>query len=203
MYKVFFKDRILFLTDSLEQDLTTDFGALHKYTSHHELSLFLESFENNTDIQSAFLYAKDKNFLLEALKKCFRFIVAAGGLVENQVNDLLIIHRLGVYDLPKGKQEKGESTEVTALREVEEECGIGQLTVDYLLTSTFHTYRQNNIHYLKETVWYAMRHNGTDAPTPQSEENIASAQWMKVTQLNKVINNTYPSIVEVLKAAGY
>jgi hypothetical protein len=38
-------------------------------------------------------------------------IYAAGGLVLNQNNQLLIIYRLGKWDFPKGKIEKGETAE--------------------------------------------------------------------------------------------
>nr|WP_321407292.1 NUDIX domain-containing protein [uncultured Carboxylicivirga sp.] len=204
MYKVFFNDRILFLTDSLEQDLINNyFDALHKFTSHHELKQFIESFENNKDLQQAFLYGRPKEQLLTELKKCFKFLMAAGGLVSNSNDDLLIIHRLGVYDLPKGKAEKDESIEETALREVTEECGIAPLHLENKLCSTFHTYIQKGTNYLKETVWFMMKFNGSENPVPQTEENIASAQWLSVTQLNKVKGNTYPSIIEVLDAAGY
>nr|WP_321450215.1 NUDIX domain-containing protein [uncultured Carboxylicivirga sp.] len=204
MYKVFFKDRILFLTDSIEQDLiSNDFDALHKFTSHHELKQFVESFESNTELQRAFLYGRPKDQLLIELKKCYKFIVAAGGLVSNRNNDLLVIHRLGVYDLPKGKAEKGETNEQTALREVTEECGIEPLQIESRLCSTFHTYQQNGTNFLKETVWFMMKYEGIDTPIPQTEENIVSAQWLAVTQLVEVRKNTYPSIIEVLNSAGF
>ena len=51
-------------------------------------------------------------------------IEAAGGLVVNAAGKLLVIERLGVWDLPKGKLESGETAQVAALREIEEECGI-------------------------------------------------------------------------------
>jgi len=204
MYKVFFKDRILFLTNSLEEALlNNDFDALHKFTSHHELKLFIESFEEDSSLKQAFLYGRPIDVLLSELKKCFRFIVAAGGLVSNSNDDLLVIHRLGVYDLPKGKAEKDESVRETAIREVTEECGIEPLSIKQKLCSTFHTYNQKGIHYLKETVWFMMEYNGHSQPKPQTEEQITSAEWMSVTQLDTIISNTYPSIIEVLHSAGY
>ena len=52
-------------------------------------------------------------------------IIAAGGLVTNENNELLMIFRRGKWDLPKGKLDKGETIEECAIREVEEETGIG------------------------------------------------------------------------------
>ncbi|WP_430811483.1 MULTISPECIES: NUDIX hydrolase [unclassified Carboxylicivirga] len=202
MYKVFFKDRTLFLTDALEQDLTQNFDALHKYTSHHELQQFIETFEQNEHLMVGYVYGRNKDFLLEALKKCYHFITAAGGLVINPNNEYLIIHRLGVYDLPKGKTEAGETFRKTALREVEEECGLSDLAIRHPLLSTFHTYRQNGVFYLKETAWFFMDYFGFEVPTPQSEENITKAEWMKKEELTKVYKSTYPSILEVFNKAG-
>ena len=202
MYKVFFKDRTLFLTDNLEHDLSQNFDALHKYTSHHELQQFVDAFERNDHLKNGFVYGQNKDFLLDALKKCYRFITAAGGLVVNPQNEYLIIHRLGVYDLPKGKSEKGETFRKTALREVEEECGLDNLVIRHPLLSTFHTYEQKGVHYLKETAWFYMDYFGFDQPTPQTEENISSAEWIKEEELAKVYESTYPSILEVFDKAG-
>ncbi len=203
MYKVFFKDRTLFLTDKLEQDLSQNFDALHKYTSHHELQDFVTTFENNTALYTGYIYGRKKEVLLSALKKCFRFIKAAGGLVINPNNELLVIHRLGVYDLPKGKCEKDETFRKTALREVEEECGISDLVIRHPLLSTFHTYEQKGVHYLKETAWFFMDYFGFDQPTPQTEENIISATWVDEKGISELFQNTYPSIREVFEKAGY
>ncbi|MBK3517252.1 NUDIX hydrolase [Carboxylicivirga marina] len=175
---------------------------MHKYTSHHELKQFIETFEDNTQLKQGFVYGRKEEFLLDAFKKCFRFITAAGGLVINPNNEYLIIHRLGVFDLPKGKTEDGETFRRTALREVEEECGLDNLVIRHPLLSTYHTYEQNGIHYLKETAWFFMDYFGFEKPSPQTEENITSAQWVKKADLPNVVQNTYPSIIEVLKKAS-
>ena len=51
-------------------------------------------------------------------------IIAAGGIVMNKNNEVLLIHRRGKWDLPKGKLDCGETIEDTAVREVSEEVGI-------------------------------------------------------------------------------
>ena len=45
----------------------------------------------------------------------------------NFKNEILLIYRNGVWDLPKGKIEFGESYEDAALREVAEETGVKNL----------------------------------------------------------------------------
>ena len=59
----------------------------------------------------------------------YMLIEAAGGLVYNAKDQLLMIFRNGKWDLPKGKLEVGENIEQCAMREVEEECGISGLTI--------------------------------------------------------------------------
>ena len=49
---------------------------------------------------------------------------AAGGLLTDEAGRLLCIHRIGHWDLPKGKLEAGEALEEAAAREVQEECGV-------------------------------------------------------------------------------
>src|SRR5690606_25043669 len=63
------------------------------------------------------------------LSSAGKWIHAAGGVVFNSAGDLLMIHRLGRWDLPKGKCEHNESVNESAIREVQEECGIKQLHI--------------------------------------------------------------------------
>ena len=56
-------------------------------------------------------------------------VEAAGGLVYNKEDELLMIFRNGKWDLPKGKKEKGEEIESCAKREVQEECGVRNLEI--------------------------------------------------------------------------
>lgn len=199
MYKVFFKDRIVFLTNNIERDLSPDFGAIFKYSNNKELQDFIQNFEKKEDIKKAFIYHHNLDELVTLFSKCFKQINAAGGVVVNKKNEILFIHRLGVWDLPKGKAEKGESIEQTAIREVEEECSITPLEITKSLTPTFHTYRLKKKLILKKTYWYKMNYPGDKNPVPQVEEDITQAEWITLNNIEKVTKNTYPSIKEVLE----
>src|SRR4051794_1665781 len=95
-------------------------------------------------------------------------IIAAGGLVTNEYNELLMIFRRGKWDLPKGKLDEGETIEQCAVREVEEETGIGNLELVKLVGITYHEYfdKHINTEVRKETHWFAMRVNGKPIPVP-------------------------------------
>ena len=130
--------------------------------------------------------------------KHFQFIQAAGGVVQNQKNEILLIYRNGCWDLPKGKVEKGENISEAAIREVEEECGLVGPEITDELSSTYHTYERNGKSVLKKTNWYIMRYEKKHALVPQIEEGITKACWIKKNELNSFINNTYASIASVL-----
>ena len=59
-------------------------------------------------------------------------VTSAGGFVVEGENVLLIKLDSGLYSLPKGHVEKGETFEQTALREVEEETGVKAQIIRYL-----------------------------------------------------------------------
>ena len=78
-------------------------------------------------------------------------IIAAGGLVFNEKNELLMIYRRGKWDLPKGKLDEGERIEDCAVREVMEETGINRINISNKIGETYHAYFEDEVILLKET----------------------------------------------------
>jgi 8-oxo-dGTP pyrophosphatase MutT (NUDIX family) len=130
------------------------------------------------------------------------FILAGGGLVENERGEILFMFRKGKWDLPKGKLDPGESLEACALREVEEETGVGRLELKHFLLVTEHEYVESGLHILKETHWYLMKADSHQELMPQTEEDITELRWIGPTDFNIVQRNTYPAILDVMKAAA-
>jgi 8-oxo-dGTP pyrophosphatase MutT (NUDIX family) len=122
-------------------------------------------------------------------------IKAAGGMVIDQAGKLLVIKRLGMWDLPKGKIESGENPEQAALREVEEECGIDHLDIISQLPDTFHCYRLDEQKMLKQTYWYEMRYRDSLPPSPQFEEDITEVRFMDADEVEHAMKQTYPSLL--------
>lgn len=133
-----------------------------------------------------------------AFRHQFEFVQAAGGIVVDKENRVLFIYRLEKWDLPKGKVEEGENLEEGALREVNEECGLQDLTLERRLCTTWHTYIQQGDPILKATEWYVMRFNGDYAGKPQKEEGITDLKWLAEDKWDMVRKNTYPSVLDVL-----
>jgi 8-oxo-dGTP pyrophosphatase MutT (NUDIX family) len=128
----------------------------------------------------------------------FILIKAAGGLVFNHENELLMIFRNGKWDLPKGKLEKEESVEKCAIREVKEECGIDDLQIIKQLIDTYHTYELNDLKILKRTYWFKMRTAYNGQLVPQIQEGITKANWVKRNEIAEKLENSYGNIVQLL-----
>lgn len=126
-------------------------------------------------------------------------IWAAGGLVRNPEGRYLLIYRNGCWDLPKGKQEPGESLLATALREVEEECGLHGLIPGTEICTTDHTYVLNGKQILKHTRWYTMETEDKQQPVPQLDENITRAEWVGTDSLAAKIRESYLSVRDVFR----
>lgn len=145
---------------------------------------------NNLD--SITLVTKDKKRLKDFLKSRFFTIKAAGGIVVKD-NLTLLIFRLGKWDFPKGKFEKGETPEECGLREVEEECGI-KVKMHSPICTTWHTYTHNRKSILKKTYWYKMSCVDDSGLAPQTEEGIEDIRWFEEGDVRNCLVNSYPSM---------
>ena len=129
----------------------------------------------------------------------FKTIPACGGLVYNEYDEILFIHRRGSWDLPKGKAEKNETRRETALREVREETGVKGLKIIDDLHITRHLFTgRSGRRYIKKSYWYLME-TKKQPLIAQTEEDIIEACWMTYEQWQEREGTTYENIREVLK----
>ena len=152
--------------------------------------------------QSRYFYVLCDNAkaFLKKVKQNITVIEAAGGLVKNENKDLLFIYRNDKWDLPKGKIEKGETVKEAAVREVEEECSITVNKLGKQICKTYHVYIYKGDVVLKKTWWYKMKCKGQNKLVPQIEEGITDVRWFKANDLDMILTNTFPSIMDVLAA---
>ncbi|MEN8157169.1 MAG: NUDIX domain-containing protein [Bacteroidota bacterium] len=202
MNKVFFKERVVTLRDDLSKGLQKKRGLFYRYRNQGELQELVEAFHEMEQIRKLRIFHDDLKELETAFRACFTCIDAGGGVVRNAKGEFLAIERNGVWDLPKGKMERGEDFKTTALREVEEETGLEKLELGRFLVSTFHTYTMEDQLILKETQWFEMQYRGEANPVLQSEEGITASRWVKPGEAGFIKKSTYKSIVEVLKAGN-
>lgn len=133
----------------------------------------------------------------------FRPMPAAGGLVLDETNQLLIIFRNGFWDLPKGKLEKGEDIAVAAVREVEEETGLVNPILGGKYEVTWHVFPKSKGWVMKDTHWYLMNSRGPQKLIPQEKEGITKIEWTRVKDFVQNPPVTYPMIQDLVrKLAG-
>jgi len=202
MYQIYINNRVISLSDDLKKYSVQKYRLFYKYNDASGLSESVISFINSDKTPSLFVYHTNMLELWAEFRKIFRVIEAAGGLVWNKAGRFLAIKRFGIWDLPKGKKNKGESTELCALREVSEECGISEPELKNLLGITYHMYFLKSKLVLKETSWFEMFHSGLDQLIPQIEEDITEARWFNPDEVSVITKNTYPSIIDILEKAG-
>ena len=194
MYKVFVNEKKLSLSNSPKESEKN----LH-YEGKSTLEIAVDLLEN-TSVNEINLYHEDLDVLWKDFSRFFRIIEAAGGIVLNDKKEILFIKRLGKWDLPKGKIEKGESLEEAALREIEEETGLKEVEIEKFLNTTYHIYTERNgDKILKTTHWFLMNYLGTESPKPQIEEGILEVSWKDNEEINeKVLGKTFRNIELIL-----
>jgi 8-oxo-dGTP pyrophosphatase MutT (NUDIX family) len=143
------------------------------------------------------------SILFAKFRKQFKVIKAAGGVVFNEEGELLLIRRLGLWDLPKGKIEEGEDQRLAALREVHEECGLNFLGILKKMANTYHVYFLKGRWILKKTAWYKMIAWGDISVQPQLEEDITEVRWVKKEFLETPDFETYESLKELIQTIDF
>jgi 8-oxo-dGTP pyrophosphatase MutT (NUDIX family) len=195
-YRIYINEKVILLTGSEPKKSehyqkidsgTFDLKIIYTWILAHKSQFF-------------YVLCKDAKAFLKQVKKSVVLIEAAGGLVKNENNDLLFIYRNDKWDLPKGKIERDETIKGAAVREVEEECSILVSKLGKKICNTYHVYISREEVVLKKTHWYKMKCKGQTKLKPQKEEGITDVRWFKVSDIDDILANTFPSIMDVLAA---
>lgn len=198
MYKVFVNEKKLTISKypaDIEKNL--------RYEGFATLEIAIDLLEN-TSCPQMNVYGEEIEEIWEDFTHMFRVVEAAGGIVSNKEGKILFIHRLGKWDLPKGKIEKDESLEQAALREVEEETSLQELILEEFVNNTFHVYKERNgDRILKTTYWFKMSYVGEKDPVPQTEEGITEVSWKNQDEIQQeVFPKTFQNIKLILQTSG-
>ncbi len=193
MYRLFCNNKMLVCRNFFEHFLDNGIDSNKLSSQLFENTLdkiknWLENGEENLYIDDI-----DNDILAAVIKKIFRFAPAAGGVVIIN-KSIVAIERNGKADLPKGHIEKNEQTDIAAMREVEEETAIKNLSIIKQLPSSHHCYLLNGQWTLKKTSWFLMKSDDDFKPKPQEEEGISRVYLINKDNVNDFLENTYPSI---------
>jgi ADP-ribose pyrophosphatase YjhB (NUDIX family) len=164
-----------------------------------ELKKLVTAIESDPGKKQLVLLSADPEKTWKTFQSIYIIMEAAGGLVFDKSGRLLMIFRNERWDLPKGKIENNETTEVAALREVSEETGIGMLHIEGECETTFHTYSFKDDKILKRTYWFRMSSADEGKLIPQLEEGITAVKWFTPAEVKKNTEHSYSSIVNILK----
>ena len=152
------------------------------------------------DNRSLVILAPDGEAAGERFCAQMPIVKAAGGLVENQRGDILVITRKGWRDLPKGHIDEGESAEEAALREVQEETGLQEAEIVAPLCTTRHFHRAYGRWEVKQTEWFLMFAPGEEpALCPEEGESITAAEWLGGRRLWQAVESSYSTIKVVFE----
>ncbi|MFA5573622.1 MAG: NUDIX domain-containing protein [Brumimicrobium sp.] len=196
MYKVFIDNSSI--NFQKEEKFSTNIPANYlPNLDCNDFNEFREMLNNVINEPNFYMNGSNPETILKDYFKNFKWIEAAGGIVKNETNKKsLFIFRNNKWDLPKGKMEKNETPEETAIREIQEECGLNKIKIVYPLSPTYHVYHAYNNYWIKKTHWFVLKTEEKEIK-PQLEENITDIKWIDESEAKLIEDNTYSSILEL------
>lgn len=175
----------------------------HCYESPSAFRSVMDAFLHGQQSFNVYVNENQSEEAFKDLLSYFRVERAAGGVVQRGNGDFLMIKRFGFCDFPKGHVEAGETFPQTALREVTEETGVGELEILRSLPTTYHIFTHGSEFVLKSTHWYLMRTSFNGALQAQTEEQIVEARWVSGEELPYLYPQFYPSLQLLMDEGGF
>ena len=121
---------------------------------------------------------------------------SAGGVVfrqnDKKIEFVLILNPFDKWTFPKGRIEKGEKTEIAALRETAEEIGLKKLKNLGLIKKIDYWFRKENHLIHKYVYFYLFEASARVKLNPQKEE-IKTAEWFEAQKALEILG--YPKDV--------
>ena len=190
IYKVFLSDTELNFVESVQPGNSDDV-----HVSREDVIGILEKKIPPSKIT---ITTKNASRAFDQFCSEFNQIDAAGGIVKKfETSNFLMILRNGIWDFPKGKLDEGEVPATTAIREVQEECGIEGLSIVKQLNTTYHGYMFKGAPTIKRTYWFLMECDGNKTPVGQLEEGITQVEWVSKERVEGLLKEGYGSLKDL------
>ncbi len=199
MYKVFNDNIPLILHSDIFYHGDTDNFLYIKYEEVDEWDYIFKTLWKNDGVEGLSVFSDNSSTAWNEFKSKFKFVSAAGGIIHNEHDEILIIERNDRLDLPKGHIEKDELAKDAAIREVAEECGLKH----HKITSnnpkvSYHIYSLDGQWVLKKTYWFTMIASKDEVLIPQSEEGITNLYWLDKKMIDQRKDEFYSSLLDLL-----
>ena len=164
------------------------------------ISNYVDKLEKQKTHFALCLYTKHPKKAYFRFRKYFKVLKAAGGLIFNDREEVLMIFRNDSWDLPKGKIEKSERPKQAAIREVIEETGVKRVEIRNKIGKTRHVYKipGEKRRILKITHWYTMFSQDNQF-LPQEEEGISKVEWVKKNLVLISHKPLFRNLIDVLE----
>jgi len=210
-YKIFVNSKVVYLVSNpakVNEIVSSEEHFIIQPYKKKEWDNLLQVILGPNNSSHVVIYHDDVTELLGIFRSHFEPVIAAGGVVLNPRQQILMIFRRGFWDLPKGKIDQGESLEACAIREVKEETGITKLSLLHPIDfpglhqeCTYHVYFEKGKWLLKSSFWYLMETDLEQVLVPQVEEDIEALKWVSLEEA-KQLTPIYASVRDVLYAAS-
>ena len=124
-----------------------------------------------------------------------------GGVVYRETAaglEVVVVGRMdpGIWGLPKGTPDRGETMEQTALREVREETGL-ETEIEEKIDAIEYWFARSGVRYHKFVHFYLMHATGGD--TGQHDHEHDYVEWLPLAHARSLL--TYQNEVRILAAA--
>ncbi|MCX6281432.1 MAG: NUDIX domain-containing protein [Bacteroidetes bacterium] len=216
--EIYCNDSLIILLDA-KPELKLPNESQVQYSKKKALQELVSEFEKSSKGTLLIWSAEKYKQLVKAFFNFHEIVEAAGGVVFNEHDEILFIHRNGKWDLPKGKingkdrrkavkgKPKPDAADPdlqvacnAAIREVKEETGLKKIKLISELPLTYHIYFAGSRRIIKRTRWFRMEGSTDDILQPQITEGIIIARWVPSNSLGCIFMHTYESLKPLIKS---
>ena len=196
MKTIFFNSRSLILCGEDRPGNEDPEAVIMVDNGEEALSEAVRTIDTNESISRLYILCQNIEDTYNRLRTRFTEIDAAGGLVRDSNGQYLLILRNGIWDLPKGKREKGEDVARTAVREVMEETGIRVGNIRYLSSQCWPYPNSLMLAFTAEYVSGELRPDGTE---------LDSAGWFRMDALPELPppGSIARRLIELFRRTGF
>ena len=194
---IIYSNKLAISFNNVSKDISENILNI-EVTAKTDIKVVVEALRNDEYCCDLNLFGYDAETIFEDFCSLYIKIEAAGGVVKNRLSEYLLIKRFGIWDLPKGKIEAGETILEAAVREVCEETGLRNIAATISLPDTYHTYYQHKNWFLKKTHWFLMHTLEEIKLIPQTDEDITEAVWMNKSDALLALSGSYRSLFDNL-----